>query len=387
MSETYRPTMIKTLRPALTTRGNIKIGQKGKVRKSQSGKDWQPPEKLDHFQVTTLERAADGNYKRDEKFHEKHGDKPTEIAVKLLYDDPSLNFPTRLAAYKGTTLFCTGDGEIASRLNSATGEYEQIKCPCERQDPKYKGLDKCKMNGKLNVLLRGHGGVGGVWTFRTTSFHSITGILSSIMYIKTITGGQIAGIPLKLTVTPKGATDDNGKAITIYVVSLIYDGGDEEELERVGHEIALARASSRLKIEAIEEEARALLALPPPSSGVPLAGDVPEDIEEFYPIEEPVEQPKGAAAMLAALPDEEPLLIAGRTPQEFANNFISYLAGLQTQTQIIELMHAHDQPLERLKSAHPDQWEKVNTAVSKRQEFLSGSSKLDDLFKQGGSNE
>lgn len=386
MSNTYRPTMIKTLRPALPTRGNIKIGQKGKVRKSQSGNDWQPPEKLDHFNVTTLERAADGNYKRDEEFHKKHGDKPTEIAVKLLYDDPALNFPTRLASYNGTQLFCTGDGEIASRLNSKTGEYEQIKCPCERQDPKYQGKDKCKMNGKLNVLLRGHGGVGGVWTFRTTSFHSITGILSSIMYIKTITGGQIAGVPLKLTVTPKAATDDKNKPITIYVVSLIYDGGDEEELERVGHEIALARASSRLKIEAIEEEARALLALPPPSSGVPLAGDVPEDMTEFYPVEEH-EQPKGAAALLAALPDAEQLLITGRTPLEFANNFIGYLAGLQTQTQIIELMNSHNEKLEKLKDQNVDLWNKVSETAAQRQEFLSNSNKLDDLFKTGGKDE
>ncbi len=90
-----RAMMIKGLSPALPERGKIKIGAKGSAIKSNKGNEFQPPQKLDHFLITTIERGQDGNFVKDAALHELFGDKPTEIPVRLLYDNPALNFPTR----------------------------------------------------------------------------------------------------------------------------------------------------------------------------------------------------------------------------------------------------------------------------------------------------
>jgi hypothetical protein len=95
----------------LPERGKIKIGAKGQMKTSSQGKDFQPPVKLNHFRISTLERGKDGNFLRDEAFHERFGDEPTWIPVRLLYDDPALNFHTRYAAFIGRMMWCSGDGE------------------------------------------------------------------------------------------------------------------------------------------------------------------------------------------------------------------------------------------------------------------------------------
>ncbi|MBE0505873.1 MAG: hypothetical protein IBX50_04025, partial [Marinospirillum sp.] len=109
----WRPTGVKNLTPGLVERGKIKIGMKGAARTSGSGSTFQMPKKLDHFLVTSMDRGNDNNYLIDQRIMEMLGSNPTEIPVKLVYDDPELNFPTRYAMYNGKTLQCTGDGNIA----------------------------------------------------------------------------------------------------------------------------------------------------------------------------------------------------------------------------------------------------------------------------------
>lgn len=285
------PTMIKGLVPTLPERGKIKIGKKGAERTSSRGNQFQPPQKLDHFIVTTLQRGQDGNFLPDPDLMRRFGDKPTEIPVRLLYDDPALNFPTRYACFIGRTLWCSGDGEYATRLtdtpkqlsDKARAEPREVACPCHRQDPAYQGQDKCKMNGSLSVLIEGAGGIGGVWKFRTTSYNSIVSIMSSMAFLRSVTGGVLANIPLKLRVQPKQATaPHDGSPVQIYFVTLEFDG-DIAGLQTIAHGIALDRAKTHVSIEHIEEEAKRLLALMPPAN-VPLPGDDADDVvEEFYP--------------------------------------------------------------------------------------------------------
>lgn len=282
-----RPMRIKNLTPSLPERGHVKIGRKGKMVKSQRGNEFQPPEKLDHFLITTMDRGPDNNFLLDEAAHRALGEKPTSIPVRLLYDDPDLNFPTRYAAYMGRTLWCSGDGEDASRVidspkpNQPT--HERVACPCFRQNPEYTGKDKCKMNGSLSVLLEGAGGLGGVWKFRTTSYNSIVGLLSSMAFIRSVTGGPLAGIPFNLIVGPKQAVNPvDGKPVTIFVVGLEY-AGDVPQLQQVGHRIALDRATTHMSIAHIEDEARRMLALPAPAGGVLPGDDAADVVEEFYP--------------------------------------------------------------------------------------------------------
>jgi hypothetical protein len=54
-----RGMMIRTLVPRLPERGKIKIGGLDpRARTAQSGREWQPPVKYDHFVITTLRRGG-----------------------------------------------------------------------------------------------------------------------------------------------------------------------------------------------------------------------------------------------------------------------------------------------------------------------------------------
>lgn len=287
-SRPMRATSIKGLIPALPERGKVKIGIRGKTRTSKDGNEFQPPIKLDHFVITTLERGSDNNLVRDDAMHEMLGEeKPTALPIRLLYDDPELNFISRYAAYKGRTLWCSGDGERATRLGP-NNQFQEISCPCFLSDPAYapksrSDLPRCKMNGALSVIIDGASGLGGVWKFRTTSYNSINGILSSMMFLRRLTGGILANIPLKLKIQPKQAVaPTDGSPVQIYFVTLEYDG-DMQSLQQTAHQIALDRATTRVSIAEIETEARRVLALAAPANA-PLPGDDAEEVvAEWYP--------------------------------------------------------------------------------------------------------
>ncbi len=295
-----RSLMVKNLFPGLVERGKIKIGRKGHMTTSRGGTDFQPPVKLDHFVVTTLARDDTGNFIRDEEIHKTLGNEPKRIPVRLLFDDPGLNFQSRYAAFKGRTLWCAGDGETAMRLVDDKAERERVQCPCHRQDPTYEGKDKCKINGTLSVIIDGAECVGGVWKFRTTSYNSVTGLMSSLALIQRITGGVLAGIPLVLTLNPKTVvTPVQGTTQTVYVVGLEYEGAPEA-LQKIGYEMALNSATHHARIDQIEDQARRLL-LPSPEQV--MAGDVPSEVvEEWYPDGVYVTDENGAVPV----PEERP---------------------------------------------------------------------------------
>jgi hypothetical protein len=308
-----QPGMIKGLVPRLPERGHIKIGALGETRKTRDGKGtYQLPSKLDHFRITTLERDRTGNFTLDKAVYDKLdlGEAPTEIPIRLLYDDPSLNFPTRYACYSGKTLWCTGDGESAQRASRnyrqpmVRGEEHQVTCPCHRSQAAYDGPERCKMNGRLSAVIDGASRLGGCYIFRTTSYNSIVGILSSMTFLKSVTGGILANIPLRLVVQEKAATKpSDGTPVTVYIVALEFDG-DLEELQERAHKIALDRATTHLSIENIENEARRVLSLLPPDAALP--GDIPEDvIEEFYPEQNDREAMLGVTDAMPPRPTRE----------------------------------------------------------------------------------
>jgi len=274
--------MIKNLVPQLAERGKIKIGTKGEVKTSQGGKQFSPPQKLDHFVVTTLQRDAAGRLMPDtalmSRLNQNNG-KLTEIPVRLLYDDLELNFQARYACYRGVRCWCTGDGETAQRSAGDNGKYQTVPCPCERRDPIYSGQDRCKILGTLQVLIEGTDRIGGIWKYRTTSWNSVNAILSSLTLIKAITGGPLAGIPLIMVLSPKTVTvPTTGQAMVIYVVSLEYRG-NEAQLEDLGYAIARKRIEHRVRMEQIEDQARRMLAPPQAES----LEDQVETAAEFFP--------------------------------------------------------------------------------------------------------
>ena len=275
----YSP-IIKNLMPGLAERGKIKIGRKGDERQKSGGGQgtYQVPVKLNHFVVTTLERGKDNNFLRDEGIHAiLKTMEPKRVPIRLLYDDIALNFQCRYVCYKGKQLHCSGDGECAHEI-LGNGTKKEIPCPCERQSPTFKGELKCKISGRLSVLIDGADAIGGVWVFRTTSYNSVVSTLSSLSLIKSLTGGILAGIPLALTIAPKVATNPiDGRSLTIQVVAIEFSG-DLAKLRQSALQIAQGSAEYRHRLINVEDEVKKLISVD--ADFVDQAGDI---AEEFYP--------------------------------------------------------------------------------------------------------
>lgn len=261
---------IKGIEPQLCECGKIKIGKKGQSKKTASGKNMRLPSKMDHFEVTTTEKTEEGDFVLDKNIMAKIGDNCKELPVRLLYDIPEKNFMTSFAYYDSAACICRGDGEWAVDANNEIIECDPESCP-------YFEKKKCKPNGILSVLLEDAPRVGGVYKFRTTGWNSIRNILSAMEFIKGLSGGVLAGLPLVLTVQPKTTVIPGTKTpTTIYTVNLEYQGS-------IGDMLNLAKAEAEQRIRstkiqnAIEEQDIALLQAP----------ESPDEClnvtEEFYP--------------------------------------------------------------------------------------------------------
>lgn len=265
-----RGTMIKNLVPRLKEIGKIKIGRKGTAKTSKKGTEYRPPEKFDHFEVVTLYKDDAGDFIPDAAIMGLIGDDAKELDISLLYNDPSLNFFTRYNQYKGGKCMCSGDGEQAIQADGT-------KLVCNPDTCTVFATKKCKANGILSVILKDAPRLGGVYKFRTTSFNSIKSIMSSMFFIQSLTGGILANIPLKMTVSPMSVNPvGSTMAQTIYVVNLEYPG-TVDDLHKQTIELMTQRASMQSQI--VELEARARIALSEPETKEEI-----QDVEvEFYP--------------------------------------------------------------------------------------------------------
>lgn len=260
---------IRGLTPMLAECGKIKIGKKGEIKESARGNQFRLPEKIDHFLITTMDKVND-DFSPDTYIMKKLGDNCREIPVRLPYDDPSLNFPTSYAYYDSAACKCRGDGFIALTADGETVECNPETCP-------YVKDKKCKPNGVLSLILDDAPRVGGVYKFRTTGWNSINNIFSSMEFIRGLTNGLLAGLPLMLTLTPKHTVIPGTKtSTTIYMVNLEYRGSLQEMVAAIQQTMS-TRALMQYSVRDFEKLAEETLSLP----------EAPEEckaiVEEFYP--------------------------------------------------------------------------------------------------------
>jgi hypothetical protein len=262
---------IKGLTPQLCECGKIKIGKKGSMITSQHGNNFRPPEKIDHFLITTTAKDKNGDFVPDTEIMDEIGDNCTKLNVTVMYDKPELIFPTSYARYDSAVCQCRGDGNNARDAKTGT----LIKCNPETC--KFAIDKKCKPNGILSVILEDSPRVGGVYKFRTTSWNSIRNITSSLEFIRSLTGGYLAGLPLVLTMQPKTTViPGTKKTTTIYMVNIEYRGTLTEMRE---HTIRIATQKATMMDEIARIEDAALLQITAPES----AEECTDVQEEFYP--------------------------------------------------------------------------------------------------------
>ena len=145
-----------------------------------------------------------------------YGDKPTELDVMLPLNELDAVFPCAYKFYgSGKGLKCSGDGEIAYRVNDQTKEMEQIDCPCDLLDS-----GKCKQSGTLMVILP-KVSVGGIYQIRTSSYNSIVDVNSGLDYVSALLG-RFSLVPLKLR-RVKTETHHDEKKQNHYTLQIIFD--------------------------------------------------------------------------------------------------------------------------------------------------------------------
>lgn len=214
------------------------------------------PRKLGFFTFTRPTLQEDGTelFEPDWTAIETHGVMPTEIDVVFLDDNP---FSGAYQMWSASELKCKGDGVNALRVLSmaATSEEkslaEQAKregdryfpivdgcwtrgCPYSKETVDERGRtlpSACHPGGDLKFQLAQNIRVGGTAFFHTSGMRSISHIFSSLERIKTLTGGRLVGIPLKMVLRPY-KTKHNGQPATQYGVSLEFRAEDIESLRK-----------------------------------------------------------------------------------------------------------------------------------------------------------
>lgn len=179
--------------------GKIRLGEKELAR---SGKEY--PKAVDYFVCPP-------------EVQKVYGEKPRVLDIMFPVDDSSVFFPQWYKRYgQSTGLICKGDGEVASFIDTETGEMVEMDCvpdECEAYAKKH-----CRRLANLQFLLPKVPGLG-VWTIDTTSFYSIININSALEMIRAV-AGRIHMLPLQLVLKPQEVSPD-GRKKTVYVMDLL----------------------------------------------------------------------------------------------------------------------------------------------------------------------
>lgn len=213
------------------------------------------PRKLGYFTFTRAVTQQDGSEVMEPDFDaiEAHGPTPREIDVVFLDDNP---FDGAYQMWSTSQLKCRGDGVIAERvLEMAATDQEKALADlarkngqkyfpiingcalngCSYQNEVVKGNktypSPCKPGGDLKFQLANNIRVGGTAYFHTTAYKSISWIFSSLERIKALTGGRVAGIPLKMVLRPY-KTSHNGQAATQYGVRVEFRAQDIQAVRK-----------------------------------------------------------------------------------------------------------------------------------------------------------
>ena len=241
--------------------GKIKIAEKGAST----------PTKFDCFHITTLDRDAQRRFVRDVEAHKVVGETPKTLMVMLPYDEPQDNMPTYREFFTSTTAAeeeahgahrqCRGNGLDLEHPGTAlwvNANGTKVSWPCKGKDCKWtngtgwaqfksegkfvpRAKPLCKLHGVLQVMLCGIPNVGGVYTFKTTSYYSILNIQNCLKTLYAQTRGNLAMIPLEMKFQ---FANRNGNRIQL--ISLYYPG---DLIQLFG----AAKVSAELKASNLEQ--------------------------------------------------------------------------------------------------------------------------------------
>jgi recombination directionality factor gp3-like protein len=209
------------------------------------------PRRLDHFvfKRKTL-RGQDVVWVPAPDITQAHGEKPTQLGIIFLNDDPREVFRTEYALW--TTAGCKCRGELVQIGNGGSlrfemqatrrtqkhpegeawpGNYKYIEGPKkgQRVEPCGDGcpdLERgdCRPSGDLYFILEKFPMFGAICRLHTGSYRSVRNLSNGLMQLRRLNGGRLTGIKAILKATPEkiSYSDRDGTRHTsvAYILSL-----------------------------------------------------------------------------------------------------------------------------------------------------------------------
>lgn len=237
------------------------------------------PEKDDQFTITSQVQTREGwlPHPLDEQLRKDQGGKIRSIPVRLLFNDPELNFRVEYCLFDRSSgrPLCVGNGETCKR-STAEG-VQSLPCPSPDSCPLAQG-GNCKPYGRLNVAI-GDDDPLGTFAFRTTGYNSIRTLSARLTYLKALSADKLACLPLELRLRGKSTRQSHGAPI-YYVDLPLRSGMSAEDTLSQAKQIDLARRDAGFDQQALDAAARCGLA-----NGIFEDGedDAQQIMEEFYP--------------------------------------------------------------------------------------------------------
>lgn len=213
------------------------------------------PEKDDQFTITSQVQGKDGwlLHPLNDELRQGKDDKLRSIPVRLLFNEPELNFRADYTLFdrqSGRPL-CVGNGETCKRVTQ--DGMQSLPCPSPDACPLAKG-NACKPYGRLNVVI-GDDDPLGSFVFRTTGFNSIRTLAARLHYFQAISGNRLACLPLELRLRGKSTRQSHGTPI-FYADLTVRGGMDMAEVLVTASELDSRRQAAGFNQAALDEAAR-----------------------------------------------------------------------------------------------------------------------------------
>ncbi|MDL2198148.1 hydrolase or metal-binding protein [Halopseudomonas aestusnigri] len=237
------------------------------------------PEKDDQFTLTS-QVQYDGQWllhPLDKDLRTSATEKLRAIPVRLLFNDPQLNFRAHYALFDRSSgrPLCIGDGEQCKRRTQEG--IQSLPCPSPDGCPLAQG-GHCKPYGRLNVSIGDEDALGS-FVFRTTGYNSIRTLSARLEYFRALSGDRLACLPLELRLRGKSTRQSHGTPI-YYVDLTLRQGMTVEQALQEAKALDQARQEAGFDQSALDQAARNGFA-----NGA--FEDTEEDggqvLEEFYP--------------------------------------------------------------------------------------------------------
>lgn len=214
-------------KPQIHRLGIIRLGTR-ETGTREDGSEFTRPRASDHFILKDAPEVAE-YYK---------GEDVTVLDNLIIpLEDEAVVAAHNYRMYSGNNrLLCIGDNRLATRWvdgdrlketgDLAPAEHDaknpirkEISCPCSFLD-----TGRCRESLYFRFALPNIPGVG-VWQLQTGSPNSIAQLQGCISLVRAITGGRIAGIPLKLSlVRTEMHSVKRGGMVTVYLLKLEVSG-------------------------------------------------------------------------------------------------------------------------------------------------------------------